>query len=623
MRHFSHAILLAGLLTLTCLFSAPAAAQTKTGYWIALRSNLTVDRQLADHLGRDAGMIVVRAGSGRGLPERYSYGQIVARLRQGAPQAPVLVYSLVSRIEAAGRIDHELLKGLDIGPPLTTVRAGQNNAIVYTNIVAPATRQAIRDRLLQEEQRYGTDGLAVDGATRRPLYRPRALANLCRQEAGFCDRYAQAMDALMAGLNHGMGEGQTLLINGLRNFEPGMLEDQLYLLRHADAAAVEFFGLRPDQNKGSFGNDIRPYLDVLPSLPPDKHLLFFGRAPWHYTDYAADYRWQRYLYASFLLAARPNDLFKHHATFQVPTNKGRSSGLDSYADWQLPLGRATGPASRADGIYQRRFTNGRVVVAPDDGQGGTLHLDETLHTPEGQRVAGQLALPPGRALILLKAAPPAKPVREIFTARTMAGWGWAQATLEDTPAGVLQLAPLPEILTGEHDLLLDHTRSLTPYRHLALQLQAGNDSAEAWAIAEVDDPRRQVFWLAVHLGNTALTGTVVSKDFRAPPRKNDPAHWPVVSAGPLPTRMATVRLDGPQLAATAGLSFRRWSHVRLKGPLSLAEVVLEAPQSAVRIHTVSADTNITSTPCRQTHLPPMNAISSGKNLQLHGRCAKH
>jgi len=552
---------------------AVATAADKAALWIEPASNILLDKQTSDEIASRAGLVVLRAAP-TGPAGGYSYPEVVARIKRAAPEVPVLSYAWISRYRDRGRIEAYLLRGLDFGVPLAE-QPGRAGRVVFVDVTDPGVRSAVVQRLATQRKQLGVDGFAVDGANRTPVVRPGPLARLCRSKPAFCEVYARSMDDLIGTLNAALGEQGMLFYNGLWNFEPGNLEDQARLLRHADGAAIEYFGLNPRSEPRGFTTDIRPYLDLVARLPSGKPVLFFGRGPWHYTDYAADYRRQRYLYASFLLARRTGDLFKYHASFQVPAHAGRSGGLDVYADWSIDLGEARAPYRVEAGLYSRQFSGGRVVVAPDDGQGGTL-ANASGYTPEGKALSGGIAMAPGEALILLDAPrkSPGSPEGRQVDAKKIAAWGWMHAELIRTPEGErLRLGPLPDELEGEHDLLLDVERSLAPFERLEIDAALAPASS-VLAVAEIDDPSGRHMWAVISVEPIAPGARALERrkavHFRTPRRGDET--WPEVRVGQ--ARARPIVLDGSKVLGATGYRFRRWSHVRFVGPLELAGVRL-------------------------------------------------
>lgn len=570
------------LLFLHYLTDANAAGNI--AFWLEPRSNMIIDRQVANEIGRRAGLIVLRAA--RKSPEAgYTFTDIVDRLKENAPSTPVLSYAWASRSAEKGRIEAELLKGAAIGKSLVETDDAGQGRVKFLDITDPQVRRNVVNRLSAERKLLSVDGFAVDLSTRTPKVRPVPLAKICQKKIRFCDDYSKGMDDLFAKLRLAVGKNGMLVYNGLFNFEPGQIEDQAKLLEQADAAAIEYFGMDPNENAHSFAKDIMPYLNIMPRLPKNKPVLVFARGAWAYSDYVADYRWQRYLYASFLLARREGDLFKYHASFQVPAHKGRAGGLDVYADWNIPLGDALVSSSKQGSLYKREFSRGMVVVAPDDGSGGKIQLAGIRYTPEGNSVSGDIRLSPGDSLILFNKLEKenSRPVSHVYSARNIASWGWPNAELKKMSEGDrIKLTPLPAQLEGENDMLLDYERSLAPYERLEINAKLLDSSSAIFAVAEVDDPNGKHMWLVLEISRSreklGKPKMRVAVNFRMPtPRKSEDKLWPFIHIEHKPDDKARILLDGPKVLKGTDYRFRRWSHVRFAGSLEISEVSLSAP----------------------------------------------
>ncbi len=568
-----------GLLLIACIGGVWAAERTP--FWIALRSNQTLDRQTAQHIAPRAGLVVLRANHAGPAPA-YSFTEIVARLKAENASLPVLSYAFASRYRRGSRIEGYLFRGLHIGKPLVSATAAREG---YLDVTDAVVREAVVTRLAAERVKLGVDGFAVDLVNRLPRTRPKPLADICNAKPTFCDIYATSMDELIATLNDALGKNGMLVFNGLRSFEPEVLEEQSRLLEHADGAAIAGFGMVPGLGQRGFKADVLAYLDAADRWPRDKPVLFYGRGPWGYVGYDEDYRRQRYLYASFLLARRPVDMFKYLSSFQVPAHAGRAGGLDYYADWNVDLGAAAGPYRVERGLYLRDFSGGRVAVAPEDGDGGTVRLDAMHYTPEGQPLSGEVRLAAGEGLILLNARQrvPAHPSRRHIDAARIAGWGWAQAQLVSTPAGErLKLASLPPRLQWEHDVLLDDERSLIPFERLEVDAALAGPGAALLAVAEVDDPRGEHMRAVIVVAQAGAAGGGVTLgeavQYRAHPRNTE--RWPRIAASY--EAAARTVLDGPALFASTPYRFRRWSHLRLTGPIEIAGITLDRRAALAR-----------------------------------------
>lgn len=569
LRTSVRAVVLAGL----AAAAAAAFAANNTVFWIEPLSGVVLDRQVIKEVSQRAELVVIRAPWKNPDPD-YTLPSVVRQFKaQG--KAPVLSYAWANRYTESGRSEADLLRNLDPGRPLAGIRDAEGN-IDFLDVMNPEVRNRVVSRFVAARETLGVDGFAIDLSTRTPNAQPAQLAKRCKQEATFCPQYASGMDALFADLRRGLGQNAFIAYNGLFNFTPGQVRDQAKLLASATGAAIEFFGMDPKEKGHSFRENILPFLEVIPTLPPDRPVLAFGRGSWGYTDYAEDYLWQRYLYASFLLAARPIDFFKYHATFQVPTRKGRASGIDYYDDWDLDLGAARGAAKTSGGIYWREFAGGLVAVAPDDGRGGSLPLPRTYYTPEGETRQGELRLKAGDGVILL-ASPRAeanKPPKFEIDARTMASWKWNGAQLDKVDGKeVLRIQPAAAV--GDHDLLLDFERTSNPYEHLEIEGKLLDRSSAIQAVAEIDDPKREYTHVVFEVTDDDRGGKRMTLDdavaFRAPPPKSGD-QWPVVhlkkDLGNGPIGIGVGALEGTPY------TFRRWSHLRIVGSAAIARIEL-------------------------------------------------
>lgn len=559
-------------------------AAGQTVFWLEPRSNVTFDRQVTEEVGKRAGLVVLRARWNNPDPD-YTLKSVVGRFK-AATKAPVLSYSWANRYSDAGRSEADLLRDFDSRKKsaLGETRGDGDSKVDFLDVRDPDVRSRVVSQFQRARSGLGVDGFAVDLSTRTPSSRPGELAKRCKAEPDFCPSYAKGMDALFADLRQGLGPNAFIAYNGLFNFAPGQLQDQTKLLASTNGAAIEFFGMDPKDKQHRFSEDIKPFIDIIPTLPADRSVLVFGRAPWTYTDYAQDYLWQRYLYASFLLAARPTDYFKYHATFQVPTQRGRAGGMDYYADWDADLGAARGAARQSGGLWVREFANGLVAVAPDDGRGGTLPLAKAYVSTDGRRHQGELRLSAGEGAILLTNERPElrKPAKWEVDARTMAGWKWGGAQL-DKIDGRDMLRVQAEKQAGEHDVVLDFARSVNPYEHLEIDAKLLEPGSAILAVAEVDDPKREVMQVVLAVtGDDKPAGRVTVEEgvpLRAAAVKNGSESWPTVHL------KKDLSKDSFGIGAAAlegtGYQFRRWSHLRLVGSVALARVELSNPTMRV------------------------------------------
>jgi hypothetical protein len=548
-------------------------------FWLDVRDNHQLDDQVISFLTENAAVVVLRARS-HGPVDRYNLSAIVNRLHQTNPSLPVLLYTWVSRYLAGRGSGAEIMGWLARKPKLQILSLKDDPMSSFGDAMSPEYRRRAVDAITGALKQSGADGIAVDLAIRTPRFRPKPLARRCTADPEFCGQYAHGMDMLFAELSKALGK-RPLLYNGLWNFGKGMPNDQLKLIKHADAAIVEYFGMNPLEKKHSFSKDILPYLKIMQGLGAEKQLFVFGRSPLTYTDYQEDYLWQRYLYCAFLLAKQKNTLFKYHASFQVPAIAGRSGGLDVYADWQLDLGEPKGFYQVKKELYVRKFEKGLVVVAPDDGRGGKLTLNTPLYTPEGKQLQGEIELNPGEGKLLLKKYSNQGAVRNAADAQSsdLLLNNWQDARVienEGRNDSYVRLSNVTKVLEGEHDLLLSPIRSLRMPDILNLQIRLQEPNARVLLVAEVDDPRHRANSVIIELAvprKTPLKATGTAILFRTSTPKNtrlwsNARNQPYILGPALALgQWQNLKIEGHKLLQQ--FQFKRWSHIRFVGAVDL------------------------------------------------------
>lgn len=569
-RHVIGTTLFAGLLSATHATAALKAGDGHTPFWVAAYTqeiDLQVARLLADH-----GMVVAfRAGDDGGVvtPE---VKRAVRVLKSQAPRTPVLMYARASR-NLEGQREVGVLAWINQDSRMQVHGRGGRAMQGFGDVASPQYQSRIASSIAGAVKEGGYDGVALDLAVRTPRYKPAPLANLCGQDATFCDRYAKGMDGTLDAIRNALGGG-AVLYNGLWNFGPGSVADQQQLLRVSDAAIVEYFGGDAKAPRQSFTQDILPYVEAMASIPADKKLFVFGRGALQYTGYAEDYAWQRYLYCAYLLGARDNTYFKYHATFQADVPQGRTGGLSVYSDWSANLGAPAKAFSQEGGLYARPFAHGLVVVAPDDGRGGRYKLPHAMYSPEGDKLEGQVDLSPGQGLLLLDAKPAAGNDQHLLDLKLLSDWPGASTFADGKASGVALADGAP---LGSHDMLLDPIRSAHPRNNLHLSMQAGGQGTKLELVAEVDDPAHRQAYAILQVDAGAATdgrGGTRAIGFRIPRSRG--SDFPVVQGGPrlVPGTWQDLDLDGRALFAKANLTFRRWDFVRFDGAAKIRSVAL-------------------------------------------------
>ena len=556
--------------------ASSAAEDARVPFWLGVHANQQIDVQ-AISLIRDRGAVVVLRLQADDPVAAYSGPFLVRRLKEAVKDRPVMIYGWVTRFLDKGCTGDEMMNWLAREPDLQLQSKSGKVRSVFGDVRSFRYRQETARSVADIVRTYGADGVGIDLAVRTPTPSPGPLARRCKEDAAFCGAYAAGMDDLFIELRKAMGGGW-VLYNGLWNFRRGMVEDQARLLAHADGAIVEYFGTDPRADGATFQRDIAPYLKAMDRLDPEKQLFVYGRGSWAYDDYEADYRRQRYMFASYLLASRPNTAFKFQSSFQVPAHAGRSGGLDLYADAEIPLGEPLGPRVEERRLFTRSFSAGRVYVSPQGGKPETLVLADAMYTPEGVPLVGPVTLIPGSALILLDEQPappvPAKPIG----LESLADWTAARWVEESAEGRYLELKDLasPE-LVGDHDLLLDSVRTLVPFTRLDLRARTSSEHARLYAVAEVDDTERRQKHVVVCLtpaGQERCPLAVPAPLYRMPYGRRK-AEWPAVAGPEFSTDAWFVQhLVGPSLLEGTPYRFRRWAYIRFEGSWQLSDVTL-------------------------------------------------
>ncbi|HTA65464.1 MAG TPA: putative glycoside hydrolase [Xanthomonadaceae bacterium] len=562
-------LFLAGLAGAGCAFGAIRVGPGDTPFWVAGDAQQQIDMQVARLVADHAAIVVVRTPGETSVATASSF---LAKLKKAAPHTPVLMYTWVSRNITGTPGSTGILDWMDqAGGAMYIQRPNGRTIEGFGDVTRAEYRTRLASQIAAAVNRQGYDGVAVDLAVRTPRYRPPPLSRMCSMVPGYCDRYAAGMDAAFDAVRAAL-DGKALVYNGIWNFGPGSVADQRVLLDHADVATIEFFGgeRKNPANRYSFSQDVLPYLEVISKTPADKQTMVFGRGSWQYENYADDYASQRYLYCAYLLAAGTNTHFRYSTTAQLDTPAGRSGGLSVYQDWYEPVGAPSKGYVVESGIYSREFAHGIVLVAPDDGHGGSHDLARTMYSPEGVAYQGHVTLSPGQGLLLLDAKPAADHDQHLLDLGLLADW--SNAKLSGTP-NAPEIALFEGGSAGGHDMMLDPVRSLHPRNRLQIAAQADDAGARMQLVAEVDDPSHQHVYAVLDVAAQGNAGSSLSMGFRMPNGRG--ASMPVV-AGPrlTPGTSQVLDLDGHALFAGSGFVFRRWDYVRFVGGMKLKSVKL-------------------------------------------------
>jgi hypothetical protein len=210
-----------------------------------------------------------------------------------------------------------------------------------------------------------------------------------------------------------------------------------------------------------------------------------------------------------------------------------------------------------------------VIVAPDDGHGGSYNLPHAMYSPEGDKYEGHVSLQPGEGMLLLDAIQPNGNDQHLLDLKLLSDWPNAEVSAE----GISLKAGAP---LGSHDMLLDAIRSPLPRNTLQLTMQAEGPATQLQVVAEVDDPSHRTEFAVLEIGGgsgSSQGGGTQSIGFRTSDTVQ--SDLPVVGGPVLTTgAMQTLNLDGHALFAKANLTFRRWDYVRFNGAMKLKSVAL-------------------------------------------------
>jgi hypothetical protein len=369
------------------------------------------------------------------------------------------------------------------------------------------------------------------------------------------------------------------IFNGL---SPG--PDQELLLEWAHGAAIEYFGLRDRaKRKPSFALDILRYFGAIERYD-NRTFLVFGRAsrrPQPYTTYDEDWLWQRYLYCAYLLAAKPNTRWKHHAGFLASPNGGRAGGLDVYADALHDLGFPSGDYTTEGGCYRRAFQRGLVLIVPAEApEPATVQVDRQMFTLDGAPASGEVIVAPGEGQVLLhrRPAPPSPLIRQFDPGQNPL-WRWS-ALRRESGASYLHLDETPNGEESEHDLALDLVRYRAPRGQVTLWYRTSDPSARIEIVVEVDDTDRVLRFVLVD-GSLEIGSDHPRRpaQFRAvAPAISQFARLPVVGGGTPMTadgRWHMLVIDlAAACAAGARYEFRRAVFAKLLGSMDVKRVRL-------------------------------------------------
>lgn len=374
------------------------------GFHVATNDNSVFNNQAIELLTSCAGLVSINSPWER-PNKNNAYTRTVARLHSKRNDLKVLIYAWVTvdydlKIDRIGatilnglRSHNEWLLKLNNGH-LVESKDGYSQ---YADVANDEYRKWVIGRIVDAIENTNADGILIDMAFRAPSG---ILSGWCRQFPEHCNNYASGMDALFSQLKKEIGH-KLLIYNGL--FAHKGTEDfqeQLRLLKYADGAFVEYFGMVPKQEVSSFDRDILGYY-YLSSAYPNKLFLFNGRRPRRTLTRKENEQWGRYLYASYMMIRGRNTLFKYQSDFQVPSHIGWPGALDILPDRAYDIGEPLGTYKIHGCLYYRKFSKGIAAFCRHDAnRPGTMKLEESMISTSGKLMNGLVKLMPGEAVIL-------------------------------------------------------------------------------------------------------------------------------------------------------------------------------------------------------------------------------
>ncbi|MCX7012401.1 MAG: putative glycoside hydrolase [Candidatus Sumerlaeota bacterium] len=262
------------------------------------------------------------------------------------------------------------------------------------------------------------DGLFVDSMGTAPVETNYLFAKPINPNTGRLYTKAEWMAAecvMLETIAKAMPKGKLLTLNGLGRGERYWAEPEgespRCLLKYVDGAMSELIWRQPNSpltawpTVDQWMGEIRMVQDV------DKRGLmgFWWTKCWSDGNTSdnepnADKlvpQWRRFAMGSVLLAAGPRAYFNFDT---VKNDKPKSNAAEYFAEYDAPLGDATGPMEQVGqtGVYLRRFTNGLVVVNPTDAPANNIPIPAGAYKSWGEdrTVGSPLTIAPHTGLIL-------------------------------------------------------------------------------------------------------------------------------------------------------------------------------------------------------------------------------
>lgn len=258
--------------------------------------------------------------------------------------------------------------------------------------------------------RYGYDGVFIDLVMPTAKYvnfrKSRKAVNPKTGRPYTDNEWREANFALLRRVRSYIGDKTLLIINGSRGkeyFRTGYYD----FFQFADGMCIEgFMGWNLDpQSPDSFEREEGWKADVdalVDCAKRGKIAMVIGNVKQRQAAPPEVYeRYYRYITASFLLGMGK----RHYVTFFPkvsgrPEQYSRSEGiLPEFCN--VSLGEPQGEYYRAEGLYQRDFEQGKVIVNPSDNK-VNAGLTGSWETAEGGTAVSSITLAPHSGVILIK-----------------------------------------------------------------------------------------------------------------------------------------------------------------------------------------------------------------------------
>ncbi len=219
--------------------------------------------------------------------------------------------------------------------------------------------------------------------------------------------WKQANIGFLDSMKQAIGPAKTLMINGLSNGDTYYSWDVAAYMTKADAGLMEGF-LRWGQQAASFNKtetEWKKDIDALSAVAQLGKKVYAMTAVYSDINATAEQMKAMHIYSlsSYLLVSGPTTGY----SFLPPV----AASVQPYeALWEISVGQPLSAYYALNNVYQRDFTDGKVLVNPtDSGQTFNVPLGGSYRTIDGQTVTS-ISLAPKSGTILTKVAGASAPI---------------------------------------------------------------------------------------------------------------------------------------------------------------------------------------------------------------------